>query len=144
MKLACLYLSNSDLVYCGVYDNALDNDNYNCAKGFNYHQGPVSIFINCVRCERFLLFCFLNYVHFVIRFQEWLWPVGYFLRAKLYFAKKMGQEKYNESVYLVKNVLSRLYTHLERYYRSHTKTKMIVFLEEQWNGLNIQETEFNN
>lgn len=31
----------SDMVYCGVYDNALDNDNYNIAKGFNYHQGPV-------------------------------------------------------------------------------------------------------
>lgn len=36
--LCCL----SDLVYCGVYDNALDNDNYNVARGFNYHQGPVS------------------------------------------------------------------------------------------------------
>lgn len=33
---------SSDMVYCGVYDNALDNDNYNLAKGFNYHQGPVS------------------------------------------------------------------------------------------------------
>lgn len=32
----------SDMVYCGVYDNALENDNYNLAKGFNYHQGPVS------------------------------------------------------------------------------------------------------
>jgi len=66
---------------------------------------------------------FLNHAHLIIRFQEWLWPVGYFLRAKLYFAKKMGQEKYNESVYLVKNVLSRLYSHLERYSRSHTLTK---------------------
>lgn len=35
------FLSCSDMVYCGVYDNALDNDNYNVAKGFNYHQGPV-------------------------------------------------------------------------------------------------------
>lgn len=33
---------SSDMVYCGVYDNALDNDNYNQARGFNYHQGPVS------------------------------------------------------------------------------------------------------
>ncbi|KAG9264788.1 glycogen debranching enzyme-like [Astyanax mexicanus] len=78
-------LDPDDMVYCGVYDNSLDNDNYNLAKGFNYHQGP-----------------------------EWLWPVGYFLRAKLYFAKKLGKETYDKTVYLVKNVLSRHYVHLER------------------------------
>ncbi|XP_029970686.1 glycogen debranching enzyme isoform X1 [Salarias fasciatus] len=78
-------LDPDDMVYCGVYDNALDNDNYNLAKGFNYHQGP-----------------------------EWLWPVGYFLRAKLYFAKKLGEDTYAKTVILVKNVLSRHYTHLER------------------------------
>ncbi|KAL6489111.1 hypothetical protein MHYP_G00028520 [Metynnis hypsauchen] len=78
-------LDPDDMVYCGVYDNALDNDNYNLAKGFNYHQGP-----------------------------EWLWPVGYFLRAKLYFAKQMGQEVYDHTVYLVKNVLSRHHVHIER------------------------------
>ncbi|XP_069029313.1 glycogen debranching enzyme isoform X1 [Embiotoca jacksoni] len=78
-------LDPDDMVYCGIYDNALDNDNYNLAKGFNYHQGP-----------------------------EWLWPVGYFLRAKLYFAKKLGEETYAKTVTLVKNVLSQHYTHLER------------------------------
>ncbi|KAM3604619.1 uncharacterized protein V6R79_013990 [Siganus canaliculatus] len=78
-------LDPDDMVYCGVYDNALDNDNYNLSKGFNYHQGP-----------------------------EWLWPVGYFLRAKLYFAKKLGDETYNKTVTVVKNILSRHYTHLER------------------------------
>ncbi|KAL6104713.1 agl [Pungitius sinensis] len=78
-------LDPDDMVYCGVYDNALDNNNYNLAKGFNYHQGP-----------------------------EWLWPVGYFLRAKLYFAKKLGEETYAETVTAVKNILSRHYTHLER------------------------------
>lgn len=78
-------LDPDDMVYCGVYDNALDNDNYNVAKGFNYHQGP-----------------------------EWLWPIGYFLRAKLHFAKLINQETYQQTVVLVKNVLSRHYTHLER------------------------------
>lgn len=78
-------LDPDDMVYCGVYDNALDNDNYNLARGFNYHQGP-----------------------------EWLWPVGYFLRAKLHFAKKLGEDAYNATITLVKNILSRHYTHLER------------------------------
>ncbi|XP_039591819.1 glycogen debranching enzyme isoform X1 [Polypterus senegalus] len=78
-------LDPDDMVYCGVYDNALDNDNYNISKGFNYHQGP-----------------------------EWLWPVGYFLRAKLYFSKKLEKEIYDQTVYLVKNVLSQHYVHLER------------------------------
>ena len=41
--------------------------------------------------------------------------MGYFLRAKLYFAKKLGEDTYNKTVILVKNVLSRHYTHLERY-----------------------------
>ncbi|CAL8276876.1 unnamed protein product [Lota lota] len=77
-------LDPDDMVYCGIYDNALDNDNYNLAKGFNYHQGP-----------------------------EWLWPVGYFLRAKLFFSKKLGEDVYQRTVTLVKHLLSKHYTHLE-------------------------------
>uniref|UniRef100_A0A8B9TKE1 Glycogen debranching enzyme n=1 Tax=Anas platyrhynchos TaxID=8839 RepID=A0A8B9TKE1_ANAPL len=78
-------LDPDDMVYCGVYDNALDNDNYNVARGFNYHQGP-----------------------------EWLWPIGYFLRAKLYFSKLIGPQIYAKTVVMIKNVLSRHYVHLER------------------------------
>ncbi|NWW55946.1 GDE enzyme, partial [Ifrita kowaldi] len=78
-------LDPDDMVYCGVYDNALDNDNYNVARGFNYHQGP-----------------------------EWLWPIGYFLRAKLYFSRLIGPEIYAKTVVMIKNVLSRHYVHLER------------------------------
>ncbi|KAI9513756.1 hypothetical protein NQZ68_039690 [Dissostichus eleginoides] len=77
-------LDPDDKVNCGIYDSYLDNDNFNQSKGFNYHQGP-----------------------------EWLWPVGYFLRAKLYFAKEMGKETYDQTVNLVKNVLSRHAIHLE-------------------------------
>nr|XP_055058383.1 glycogen debranching enzyme isoform X1 [Misgurnus anguillicaudatus]XP_055058385.1 glycogen debranching enzyme isoform X1 [Misgurnus anguillicaudatus]XP_055058386.1 glycogen debranching enzyme isoform X1 [Misgurnus anguillicaudatus] len=78
-------LDPDDMVYCGVYDNSLDNDNYNISRGFNYHQGP-----------------------------EWLWPIGYFLRAKIYFAKKLGKDTYEKTVLLVKNILSRHYVHMER------------------------------
>ncbi|KAI5624143.1 glycogen debranching enzyme isoform X2, partial [Silurus asotus] len=78
-------LDPDDLVYCGIYDNTLDTNEYNVAKGFNYHQGP-----------------------------EWLWLVSYFLRAKLHFAKQMGREVHNQTVTLVRNVLSRHNVHLER------------------------------
>ncbi|XP_037642885.1 glycogen debranching enzyme isoform X3 [Sebastes umbrosus] len=43
-------LDPDDMVYCGVYDNALDNDNYNLTKGFNYHQGPLSPLARIVQC----------------------------------------------------------------------------------------------
>ncbi|XP_071341644.1 glycogen debranching enzyme-like isoform X2 [Trachinotus anak] len=78
-------LDPDDMVYCGVYDINIDNENFNQAKGFNYHQGP-----------------------------EWLWPVSYFLRAKLHFAKKIGKETYDETVNLVKSVLSHHAVHVER------------------------------
>ncbi|XP_037601329.1 glycogen debranching enzyme isoform X4 [Cebus imitator] len=90
-------LDPDDMVYCGIYDNALDSDNYNLAKGFNYHQGP-----------------------------EWLWPIGYFLRAKLYFSRLMGPETTAKTIVLVKNVLSRHYVHLESCF--------IVFLDSQFNS----------
>lgn len=60
-----LCFHTSDMVYCGVYDNALDNDNYNLARGFNYHQGPVSgIIISSMSSG--LLVCFLSFTVFHI------------------------------------------------------------------------------
>ncbi|XP_067846093.1 glycogen debranching enzyme [Heptranchias perlo] len=78
-------LDPDDQVYCGVYDNSIENDNFNISRGYNYHQGP-----------------------------EWLWPVGYFLRAKLHFSKVMEEKLYEDTIYLVKNVLSHHYAYLEK------------------------------
>ncbi|RKF56465.1 Glycogen debranching enzyme [Erysiphe neolycopersici] len=49
-------LDPSDLNYRPYYNNSEDSDDFSTSKGRNYHQGP-----------------------------EWVWPLGYFLRALLKF-----------------------------------------------------------
>jgi len=53
-----------DLQYRPNYDNSNDSNDAAVAKGLNYHNGP-----------------------------EWGWPLGYFLRAYLYFDTRVGQGK---------------------------------------------------
>lgn len=54
-------LDPSDFNYVGYYVNDDDSYEYKRAKGFNYHNGP-----------------------------EWLWLTGYYIRAKLYWAKQQN------------------------------------------------------
>lgn len=59
-QLGVKTLDPSDWAYRGSYDNSAEGEK-STAKGWNYHQGP-----------------------------EWLWPYGYYLRARMHFPPPLG------------------------------------------------------
>ncbi|KAF7260333.1 hypothetical protein EG68_02500 [Paragonimus skrjabini miyazakii] len=76
-------LGTNDMAYRGDYHNDVDSTDYATAKGFNYHQGP-----------------------------EWLWPTGYYLRARLIFARILSANPQYKS--LLNNTLSECQNTLAR------------------------------
>ncbi|XP_041474859.1 glycogen debranching enzyme-like [Lytechinus variegatus] len=77
-------LDPGDWAYEGVYDNAYDGPNKKTARGWNYHQGP-----------------------------EWVWPLGYFLRAKLHFARVLPDAPADTFESTVQSIRKTLIRHHE-------------------------------
>ncbi|XP_024943750.1 glycogen debranching enzyme [Cephus cinctus] len=72
-------LDPADWAYNGYYDNSNDSNDTKLAHGWNYHQGP-----------------------------EWLWPIGYFLRARLHFSRLVGGvEELRRTIESTEQIISR-------------------------------------
>lgn len=77
-------LDPSDWTYNGDYDNSNNSADSKIAHGYNYHQGP-----------------------------EWLWPVGWLLRAQLAIAPKVGgYEELGRTMSHIKALLAPHLSHM--------------------------------
>ncbi|XP_071799399.1 glycogen debranching enzyme-like [Asterias amurensis] len=84
-------LDPSDWAYIGDYDNSYDGHDARKARGFNYHHGP-----------------------------EWVWPIGYFLRAKLHFSRLVqpdpsisSDDLFQSTVTFIRQTLTKHHTEIE-------------------------------
>lgn len=113
-------LDAEDWGYNGYYDNDNDSTDPKLAHGFNYHQGPVYKSLRIIPSIPWKFHHFL-YLIVLFFFQEWLWPVGFYLRARIHFAGILGNSN------LVKEVLSECKSYLSNHYK-HLKNS-------DWKGL---------
>jgi len=76
-------LDSEDWAYRGDYDNSNRSNDPTVADGANYHQGP-----------------------------EWVWPVGFYLRALVKIGARLGPDRLAEAKTIVFRVMSQHYRHL--------------------------------
>ncbi|CAF1026829.1 unnamed protein product [Didymodactylos carnosus] len=89
-------LDPSDLNYVGIYDNNDEGYDFKRAHGFNYHNGP-----------------------------EWVWLMGYYLRAKLYWAKVLDKDQKHQ------HILSQTIEHIQQILTNHQQ----FINANDWKGL---------
>ncbi|KAF8511839.1 glycoside hydrolase family 13 protein [Hysterangium stoloniferum] len=78
-------LDPADLQYRGNYNNSDDSTDGSIAKGLNYHNGP-----------------------------EWVWPLGYFLRAYLHFnTKAIGNQDPNNTLHYIHTLMLPLRSYIQ-------------------------------
>lgn len=77
-------LDPSDWNYRPYYNNGIDNDDFATSKGRNYHQGP-----------------------------EWVWQIGYFFRAFLYFNHVESKGASAPSITILTALNERLQGHIK-------------------------------
>lgn len=99
-------LDPEDWAYNGYYDNSNDSTDMKLAQGWNYHQGPVRNKKKVL--NQTLIFTMLLNIYYCCSLQEWVWPTGFFLLARLHYAPLIGGDsELQRTIQSTEAILSR-------------------------------------